>query len=332
MKLKHTAINLGLLALTTLLFFGGIEVALRVTGLQKTKPNPPQIYQVSENQRISYELIPNISRKAYRQTVTTNSLGFRSAELDPDKETVVMLGDSIAFGYGVADEEILSAQLEELIPGLNFLNTAAPGYHLGMQTAVYEAKLQQLNPVMLMLVFHPNDFDTQTGWLDETGIIRSPDWQPTDPECSPVNQGLLNYLPGKCWLDLHSAFYKATKKLVNMRYAKESLTESREQEAVEPLKDISEEQMQTYLWQLENLMAVLPEDMPRVFVIWPDRYMHSESRPRLISEVEKRGFYVVDLYETFGNEMEILGWDTVHPSANAVREGAEVIALKIGLQ
>jgi len=332
MTARNTAINLGLLAATTLLFFGGIEVTLRVTRLQTVKPNPPQIYRVSESQRISYELIPNISRKAYRQTVTTNSLGFRSAELDPGKETTVVLGDSIAFGYGIKDGETLAAQLQEQIPEYNFLNTAAPGYHLGMQTAIYEKKLQDLDPVMLILVFHPNDFDVQTGWLDETGIIRAPDWQPTDPECSPVNQGLLNYLPGKCWLDLHSAFYKAVKKYVNMRYANEALTDEREKEATKPQpEDITEEQIQTYLWQLENLIAVLPEDMPRVFVIWPDRYLHSESRPKLIAEVEKRGFYVVDMYETFGNEVPVLGWDTVHPSADAVREAAEVIAREIGL-
>ncbi|MBT4586025.1 hypothetical protein HOC67_03985, partial [Candidatus Peregrinibacteria bacterium] len=159
MKLKNISINLGLLVITTILFFGGIEVALRVTGLQTVKPNPPKIYQVSEDERISYELIPNISRKAYRQTVTTNSLGFRSAELEEEKETVVILGDSIAFGYGVKDSQTIAANLAEQIPEYNWLNTASPGYHLGMQTAIYETKLRELDPAMLMLVFHYNDFD-----------------------------------------------------------------------------------------------------------------------------------------------------------------------------
>jgi hypothetical protein len=332
MPAKNTCINLGLLAATTILFFGGIEVALRVTGLQTVKPNPPQIYQQSEDERISYELIPNISRKAYRQTVTTNSLGFRSAELDAEKPTIVMLGDSIAFGYGVADDETLAAQLAEHMPEYNVLNTAAPGYHLGMQKAVYETKLQQLDPVMLMLVFHYNDFEPQTGWLDDTGIIRAPDWTPTDPECSPVTQGLLGLLPGKCWLDLHSAFYKATKKVVNMRYAKEALTESREEEVQEQPEDtITDAQMRRYLSQLDALIAVLPQDMPKVFAIWPDRFLHTQSRATLTAAVEQRGFYVIDLYSAFGNEVEILGWDTVHPSANAVREAAAVIANELQL-
>ncbi|KKW38870.1 MAG: hypothetical protein UY87_C0060G0005 [Candidatus Peribacteria bacterium GW2011_GWC2_54_8] len=322
--------NLGLLAITTVLFFGGIEVALRMTGLQRTKPNPPQIYRVSEDPRISYELIPDISRKAYREKVTTNSQGFRSPELDLAKETVVMLGDSIAFGYGIKDEETLAAQLQERIPEYNFLNTAAPGYHLGMQTALYQTKLRDLDPAMVMLVFHYNDFDVQTGWLDETGIIRAPDWVPTDPECSPVTEGMLKYMPGKCWLDLHSAFYKAVKKVVNMRVAQEALEETREMEVLAPREEVTDMQMQLYFVQLKRISAMLPEGMPRVFVLWPDRFLHSTTKPKLIAEAEKNGFLVIDLYETFGNNVEVLGWDTVHPSAKAVEEAAEVIAGKVG--
>ncbi len=324
---KNTFQNLGLLLATTILFFGGIEFALRITGLQTVKPNPPQIYQNSEDERISYELIPNISRKAYRQTVTTNSLGFRSAELDPEKDTIVMLGDSIAFGYGVKDDEVLAARLAEHWPEFNVLNTGTPGYHLGMQTAIYETKLAELDPVMLMLVFHYNDFEAQTGWLDDLGIIRSPGWEPTEEQCHPIGDGLLGMVPGRCWLDLNSAFYKVMKKLVNMRSANEALTATREEQTgTAPVDTITPDQMRMYLGQLDALDRILPANLPKVFVIWPDRYLHETSRPILISEVEKRGFTVVDLYETFGNEVEILGWDTVHPSASAVKEAAKVIA------
>jgi len=327
--MKTPLINLSLLLGVTILFFGGIEFGLRVTGLQTIKPNPPQIYQKSDDERISYELIPNISRKAYRQKITTNSLGFRSPELNPNKETVVVLGDSIAFGYGVADDETLTERLSEHIPEYNWLNTAAPGYHLGMQTAVYETKLKQLDPTMLVLMFHYNDFEDRTGWLDDLGIIRSPDWEPTDPTCAPVNQGLLKNLPGRCWLDLNSAFYKAMKKLVNMRYANEALDDAREKEEVEKPEDtITDEQIRAYARQLDGLLRVVP-DIPRVFVIWPDRYLHDESRPKLIANVKMRGFEVIDLYETFGNNVEVLGWDTVHPSAKAVKEAAEVIANRL---
>ncbi|PIR52905.1 hypothetical protein COU76_03960 [Candidatus Peregrinibacteria bacterium CG10_big_fil_rev_8_21_14_0_10_49_10] len=304
-----------------------------MTGLQTVRPNPPQIYQKSADPRISYELIPNIRRKAYRQTVTTNSLGLRSPEPDATKDTIVMLGDSIAFGYGIADEETLAAQLAEHWTEFNVLNAGTPGYHLGMETALYEEKLAELNPVMLMLVFHYNDFDAQTGWLDALGIIRAPNWEPTEQECNPITTGLLGLLPGKCWLDGHSAFYKAVKKLVNMRAANEALTATRTQEEKPeaPHEDTTKEQLLAYLAQMDALMAILPKNMPKVFIIWPDRYLHEKSRPQLNAAVEKRGFTVVDLYNTFGNEVEVLGWDTVHPSPSAVAEAAEVISAYLGL-
>ncbi|MBT4367584.1 hypothetical protein HOD24_04310 [Candidatus Peregrinibacteria bacterium] len=328
MKLKNLSINLGLLTITTFLFFGGIEIVLRVTGLQTVKPNPPMIYQVSEDERISYELIPNISRKAYRQTVTTNSLGFRSAELDEEKETVLILGDSIAFGYGVKDNETIAANLAEQIPEYNWLNTAAPGYNLNVQTAIYETKLKQIDPAMLMLVFHYNDFDPETGWLDEMGIIRAKSWVPTETQCNPVEKGILKFVPAKCWLDVNSAFYKAMKKMVNMRNSIKQLEDARGKET-SVTNRISDEQIEIYLDQLDSLVEILPEGIPLTFVIWPDRFMHSNSKPTLILEVEKRGFKVIDLYETFGNNVEVLGWDTVHPSAKAVKEAVDVIAPRL---
>ncbi|PIQ76799.1 hypothetical protein COU78_00665 [Candidatus Peregrinibacteria bacterium CG10_big_fil_rev_8_21_14_0_10_49_24] len=332
MKPKSAAINLSLLAATAFFFFGGIEVILRVTGLQTVKPNPPKIYQTSDYTDISYELRPNIRKKAYRNTVTTNSLGFRSPEINASKDTVLILGDSIAFGYGVADHETLGAQLQTLLPQYNFLNTGTPGYHLGMETALYKEKLKDIPHSALMLVFHYNDFEMQTGWLDDLGIIRSPNFVPTATECSPITEGLLGLLPGKCWLDTHSAFYKAVKKLVNMRFAGEMLEEAREGDVtMAESHSISNEQMRMYLRQLDSLLRILPADMPKTFVIWPDRYLHEKSRPVLKAAVEKRGFTVVDLYDIFSNKVEVLGWDTVHPSARAVKQAAEVVAEKIAL-
>ncbi|HEX6738597.1 MAG TPA: hypothetical protein VF310_10010, partial [Vicinamibacteria bacterium] len=41
---------------------------------------------------------------------------------------VVMLGDSIAFGTGVADGQTFAHRLGELDPGLEVVNLAVPGY------------------------------------------------------------------------------------------------------------------------------------------------------------------------------------------------------------
>ncbi|MEK7591224.1 MAG: SGNH/GDSL hydrolase family protein [Patescibacteria group bacterium] len=328
MRRKELFINLGLLLATCVLFFGGIEAALRMTGLVSVKPNPPKIYQPNENPEISYELKPNISERAYRSTVTTNSLGFRGPELDPKKPLLVFLGDSITFGYGLEDDETIPRKAQKALPAWNVLNTASPGYNLRQQTAVFQEKIRKLDPKALVLIFHFNDVeDFGVAKLDDQGILRPDGWQPTKLECSPVERGLMQWIPGKCWLDMHSAFYIAVKKFVTARQGKKDLKEQEtameDNSTEEPVTD---ESLRTYASYLDKLNASLPKDFPKLFVIWPERHMHPRARPKLRALAEQRGFQVLDLYDTFGNKAETLSWDTVHPSAVTAERGAEVIA------
>jgi lysophospholipase L1-like esterase len=326
--MRNLLINFGLLVSTILIFFLGIEFALRITGIQTIKPNPPLIFQTSANSKISYELKPNMKERAYRSTVTTNSLGFRSKEIDKEKSTIVVLGDSITFGYGLEDDETIPAHLDNLLEEYNVLNTAAPGYNLFQETAIYKEISQELDPKRAILIFHFNDITSETAFLHEDGTLRSPGWKPTGaPECDPIKRGPLGLIPGKCWLDTHSAFYKFTKKIVNLRYGKAEQKKQQmasEEESIDELE--SQEEIDKYLEDLTNLTGILPPLYPRIFVIWPDRFMHEESRIRLRNGVEREGFTVIDMYEFFGNEVETLSWDTVHPSAATAKKAAEIIA------
>ncbi|MDA1209160.1 MAG: hypothetical protein O2904_03990 [bacterium] len=327
---KDLAKNMGLACISVLFCFIGLEFVLRVTGIQTVKPNPPKIYQTSNNPAISFELIPNIERKAYRNTVTTNSLGFRSPELDPNKPMIAILGDSITFGYGVADDETLPAQINALMPEYNVLNAASPAYQLLQETATYKEKIMPLKPEHLILIFYFNDFTDSTAWLDDIGVVRAPDWVPGKDICAPIDRGLLQYLPGKCWLDTNSAMYKIMKKIVNMRHGNEQLAEQREESKAQPKADtVTRGNLRLYSNQLDDLVALLPVNMPRTFVIWPDRFLHEVSRPKLIKIATERGFKVIDLYDTFGNEVPTLGWDTVHPSKEAIEEAAKIIANEV---
>lgn len=323
---KNLWINIGLAFGSLCLFFLAGEVLLRVTGLQTTKPNPPKIYQQSTNAVISYELIPSNKKKAYRSTVITNDLGFRSPAIDATKPLLAVLGDSIVFGYGVENDQTLSAALQEFTPEYFVLNAGVPGYNLAQETEVYRTKIAPLEPAALIAVFHYNDLTTNTAFLGDDGIIHDQGWEPTESICDPIVTGMLGYLPGKCWLDLHSAFYKALKKLINLRYMNEQLQITREESKQNPTEDdVTPQQIANYTIQLQAFAAQLPTEMPRIFVIWPDRQLHPTSRPQIRAIAEANGFVVVDLYDTFGNEAETLGWDTVHPSVQTTRTAAEVL-------
>ena len=64
----------------------------------------------------------------------------------------------------------------------------------------------------------------------------------------------------------------------------------------------------------------------RLFVIWPDAERHENIRPGLTAIAEAQGFTVLDLYDHFGNQMETLSWDYVHPSKKSLREAAHLLA------
>ena len=329
MRPRDISINLGLLLITIILFFGGIEATLRLTGLVTVKPNPPKIFQQSAISDISYELKPNIAEHAYRSTVTTNSLGFRSAEVDPAKPIVAFLGDSITFGYGLEDAETITSRIQSELPGWNILNTGAPGYNLIQQTAVYREKVKKLDPKAIVLIFHFNDVEEvglELAHLDDQGILRPQGWEPSEELCAPPETGILALVPGKCWLDLHSALYKGIKKYVNARQGSRDL-EQQEQEAKANAftENIADTNLEQYGIYLAKLRAELPEGLPRLFVIWPERHLHFIARPKLRSLAEANGFHVLDLYEVFGNEAETLSWDTVHPSSRSAEKGAQVI-------
>lgn len=327
-RLQHWLINAALLLGSILSVIAPLEVVLRLTGIDKRQQRTPLIYQTSTNPDISYELKPNLKETAFRATVTTNALGIRSPAPDPAKPSLALLGDSITFGYGLEDTETLGARVSSvLVDQYNIFNAAVPGYNLIQETATYQTKLSGLNPEVFVLVFYWNDLrDMTNAVLDDEGILRQPGWKPEDPRCNPLETGILGLLPGRCWLDLHSAIYRVTKKVASARQEQANLQAQREEFQKNPEEDsIDPKNLQRYQEIFTTLAKELPADQKKIFVIWPDKEFHAKTVPVLTQMAVSQGFRVVNLYDVFGNEAETLNWDTVHPSAKTVEKAAEVI-------
>ncbi len=95
--------------------------------------------------------------------VTLNAQGFRGRDLSLSKgasrSRVVLLGDSIAFGYGVSDEETFAHRLEVEDNGLEVLNLGVEGYGPGQQLLQLQRTGLQANPdVVVLAVCLRNDF------------------------------------------------------------------------------------------------------------------------------------------------------------------------------
>lgn len=72
-----------------------------------------------------------VSEPEFIEKVSINSLGYRDQEIDPQKESIIFLGDSQTFGTGVNFGERTSDRVEQYVkkncPNYNVLNVSMPG-------------------------------------------------------------------------------------------------------------------------------------------------------------------------------------------------------------
>lgn len=94
---------------------------------------------------------------------TLNAHGYRGrppdSPRDGGRERVVVLGDSIAFGYGVADEEAFPHLLDARDNGLEAVNLGVQGYGPGQELLVLRGEGLAARPDVVVLAFClRNDF------------------------------------------------------------------------------------------------------------------------------------------------------------------------------
>ncbi|HZJ69358.1 MAG TPA: hypothetical protein VFF36_00365, partial [Planctomycetota bacterium] len=88
-----------------------------------TRPAPPPegsrgLYRVHPDPRVGYVLTPNAELKIFDGLIHSDALGLRRRPRPPrgpDALRIVVLGDSVAFGYGLNDDQTLAHRLELLL-------------------------------------------------------------------------------------------------------------------------------------------------------------------------------------------------------------------------
>jgi len=128
------------------------------------------LIQLSSNDRIAYELRPELDGVTFKdRPVTTNTYGFRSAELPheagPDTVTIVGIGDSVMFGHGVGDGECYLDQLQRLLTNRHpekvwrVVNTGVPGYNTVMEVETLAQKGLAFDPDLVLVGVVGNDYE-----------------------------------------------------------------------------------------------------------------------------------------------------------------------------
>lgn len=103
-----------------------------------------------------------------------DSLGFRNPEPWPEPARLVVLGDSMAFGYGADDGADWVALLRQSLPDAGLVNLALIGSGPLQQERIFERFAAKLRPsVVLLSLFAGNDLDDDRAfalWLDQGAV------------------------------------------------------------------------------------------------------------------------------------------------------------------
>lgn len=127
------------------------------------------IVQPHPSDRIIYELRPGFSGRFQRVAVEINAHGMRGPETTILKPAgtyrVALLGDSFAFGWGVEQDKIFAAVLQQKLQvaapeGLKVevLNFGVPGYSTFQEVEQFFLKGYRFEPDLVLVYFIENDF------------------------------------------------------------------------------------------------------------------------------------------------------------------------------
>ncbi len=135
-----------------------------------SRANLRDIVNAHQDDRIIFDLKPNLEVQFQRAQVSINSCGMRDVERAVPKPLdtyrIALLGDSFTFGWGVEASETFARRLEDNLNrmangAINFevLNFGVPGYTTFQEVALFKESGLDFNPDEVLVFFVQNDFD-----------------------------------------------------------------------------------------------------------------------------------------------------------------------------
>ena len=171
--MKNIVFGLLSIIVSLIVAFGMMEIYVRVMHSDGSNFDiemwryARELKQVSPVEGGGHEHVPGGSGTFMGVPVAINSVGWRDAEYPLEKTAgvprILMLGDSLAFGWGAPPEDVTSYRLEKLLNNegdgkkYEVLNTGIGNTNTAMQTAVFLEKHYRYKPDIVVLNYFIND-------------------------------------------------------------------------------------------------------------------------------------------------------------------------------
>jgi lysophospholipase L1-like esterase len=284
----------------------------------------------SDNPRLRFELRPGGVAQAeveYR----VNLLGLRGPETTLEKPAgvrrVAVLGDSIAFGYWVSDEQGFARQLETLLNAergssgrVEVLNFGVPGYNLEQEIEALRSKALAFSPDLVVVMFCLNDLESLFSY--ELGLVQ----ERTDRRRT---------LPGQVreWLVARSRLFSWVEYRLTELEARRHFVKAKNPIEGPLYAAAVSQQKQALQGQLAVLRSLLASHgIPGLVVLVPvlgdrfERYPHRELHRAVVEAAEAESLVAADLLDCFSAyEFRDLRIDVVHPSPLGHRVAAHAV-------
>lgn len=185
--MRNLLSGFAVLAVTLVVCFGAVELFVRLTQADGSNFDiemwryARDLKRVSDIEGMGHEHVPNREGIYMGVPVSINAQGWRDrdvkAEKPPGKTRIMMLGDSITFGWGAPPDGITSNLLEDKLNAdrdatpVEVLNTGIGNTNTAMQTAFFLGRGKRYKPDIVVLNYFINDAEPtperKTQWLFE---------------------------------------------------------------------------------------------------------------------------------------------------------------------
>ena len=189
--------------------FGAMAIVVALLGEAMVRlfaPQPPVERWFEESEPYRYVLKKDFHQRFpfvgsdFVMDVRTNAFGLRDQEFDPaapfDGKTILLIGDSFVFGYGINVENRFDTKLRLLISQarlpIRIINAGVPGWGTIQETSYAKDRLDLFKPDVIVLTFCGNDPHDDDMFTSGEMVYR---------------EGGLFWFPGKAFLRAHSQLY-----------------------------------------------------------------------------------------------------------------------------